>query len=237
MNGERNGAVAVVTGASRGIGRAVAMRLAKDGWRVALASRDASALVRLADEIASFGGTALPVPTDVTSEGSVSAMTGAVTSRFGRIDALINNAGVGLFRAVAETATEEYDRMMNVNMKGVFLCCRSVIPVMTAQQSGDIVTIASLAGKNSFAGGAVYSASKWGVIGFSRSLMLEVRDRNVRVITLCPGSVNTGFADKERNDPTIIQPSDVAETVSFALSMPDRINVSEIDIRPSIKPC
>ncbi|KAB2926271.1 MAG: SDR family NAD(P)-dependent oxidoreductase [Bacteroidetes bacterium] len=236
MSGDRKGMVAAVTGASRGIGRAVALHLAREGWSVALASRDAAALSDLAEEITAFGGTALPVPTDVTSEDSVAAMTDAVTARFGRFDALINNAGVGVFRTVAETATGEYDRMMNVNMKAVFLCCRSVIPVMSAQRRGDIVTIASLAGKNSFAGGAVYSASKWGIIGFSRSLMLEVRDRNIRVITLCPGSVNTGFADKERNDPTIIQPSDVAETVSFALSMPDRINVSEIDIRPSIRP-
>lgn len=125
---------------------------------------------------------------------------------------------------------------MNVNLKGVFLASRAVLPIMMKQQSGEIINIASLAGKNSFAGGAVYSATKWGLIGFARSLMLEVRDYNIRVVTICPGSVNTSFADKERNDSYITQPEDVADTVIFALSMPGRSNVSEIDIRPTVKP-
>jgi NADP-dependent 3-hydroxy acid dehydrogenase YdfG len=107
---------------------------------------------------------------------------------------------------------------------------------MIKQRRGEIINIASLAGKNSFAGGSVYSATKWGLIGFARSLMLEVRDHNIRVVTISPGSVNTHFSDKELSESQIIQPEDVAETVLFALTMPNRVNVSEIDIRPTIKP-
>jgi len=233
---ELQDAVAIVTGASRGIGASIALRLARDAARVVVAARDEKGLTHTLKVITDAGGTGIAIPTDVTSESSVHQLVRRAMQEYGRIDILVNNAGVGMFKNVTELDTVKYDAMMDVNLKGVFLCCKHVVPVMMNQRRGDIVNIASLAGKNSFAGGAVYSASKWGVIGFSRSLMLEVRDYNIRVITIAPGSVNTGFGSSERNDQNIIQSEDVAETVSFAVTMPQRINVSEIDIRPTIKP-
>ncbi|NUN71106.1 MAG: SDR family NAD(P)-dependent oxidoreductase [Bacteroidetes bacterium] len=234
MSASLKDTVALVTGASKGIGRAVAELLAAEGAKVVLTARNAELLVEVERGIIAAGGTAAAIPADVTSEHSVSALVLETKRRFGTIDVLINNAGVATFTSVEQTTTDEYDAMMNVNLKGVFLCSRAVLPVMRAKKRGMIVNVASLAGKNSLAGGSVYSATKWGLIGFSRSLMLEVRDDNIRVVTVAPGSVNTGFANKERNDPTIIQPADVAGTVLFALTMPDRVNVSEIDIRPTI---
>lgn len=233
---ELKNSVAIVTGASKGIGKSIALSLAKEGVNVILAARSSELLAMVQKEIAEFGAKSVSIPTDVTSENSVSNLILETQKRFGKVDILVNNAGVGIFSNLVEMKVDDYEAMMNVNLKGVFLCTRAVLPAMIKQKFGEIINIASLAGKNSFAGGSVYSATKWGLIGFARSLMLEVRDHNVRVVTICPGSVNTNFADKERNEPQIIQPEDVAETVLFALKMPNRINVSEIDIRPTIKP-
>ena len=230
------GNVAIVTGASKGIGKAIAVTLAKEGVKVVLAARNAELLSEIQKEISETEGHAVAIPTDVTSEDAVKNLMIETNKRFNRIDILINNAGVGFFSNVVDMNIEDYEAMMNINLKGAFLCSRGVLPTMMKQKRGEIINIASLAGKNSFAGGSVYSATKWGLIGFARSLMLEVRDHNIRVVTICPGSVNTNFNDTERDNPQIIQPEDVAETVLFALTMPNRVNVSEIDIRPTIKP-
>ncbi len=233
---ELKNAIAIITGASKGIGRAIALTLSKEGVNIVLASRNPELLSMTQKDITESGGKAISIPTDVTSENSVQNLIFETQKRFGRIDILINNAGVGVFSNVVDLKLEEYESMMNVNVKGVFLCSRAVLPGMMKQRRGEIINIASLAGKNSFAGGSVYSATKWGLIGFARSLMLEVREYNIRVVTISPGSVNTGFSSKERDEPQIIQPEDVAETVLFALTMPNRVNVSEIDIRPTLKP-
>ncbi|MGE5315081.1 MAG: SDR family oxidoreductase [Acidobacteriota bacterium] len=228
-----NGKVAVVTGASRGIGQAVAVSLAKAGASVVLASRNAERLEDVRASIEASGGKAAAVPTDVASEASVEALAREVESRFGGADILVNNAGYGVFSKVIDMRTEDFDGMFGVNVRGVFLCTRAFLPVMIARQGGQIINIASLAGKNSFVGGAGYSATKFALIGFARSLMLEVRDSNIRVVTICPGSVNTEFSDHSHDAETIIQPEDIAETVRFALTMPGRTNVSEIDVRPT----
>lgn len=233
---ELKGSVAIVTGASKGIGRAIALMLARHGVRVVLAARNSEMLVSLHSEINAAGGSSFVIATDVTSEHSVQNLILETQKKFGAIDILINNAGVGVFSNVVDMNVGDYEMMMNVNLKGVFLCSRGVLPQMMKQKHGEIINIASLAGKNSFAGGSVYSATKWGLIGFARSLMLEVREHNIRVVTISPGSVNTSFADKEQDQPDVIQPDDVAETVLFALTMPNRVNVSEIDVRPTVKP-
>jgi NADP-dependent 3-hydroxy acid dehydrogenase YdfG len=233
---ELKGLTAIVTGASKGIGKAIAFSLSAHGVNVVLAARSADLLTGIQKEISNTGGTSMVITADVTSESSVQNLINETQKKFGTVDILINNAGVGMFSNVVDMKTAEYDTMMNVNLKGVFLCSRAVLPAMIKQQRGEIINIASLAGKNSFAGGSVYSATKWGLIGFARSLMLEVRDHNIRVVTISPGSVNTHFAEKEKNEPQIIQPQDVADTVLFALNIPSRVNVSEIDIRPTKKP-
>ncbi|HTX18389.1 MAG TPA: SDR family NAD(P)-dependent oxidoreductase [Bacteroidota bacterium] len=230
------GKVAVVTGASKGIGRSIAFELASVGAKIVLAARGEKDLEGATAAIRSSGGECLPVATDVSSETQVQLLVERTMEKFGRIDILINNAGFGKFSKVVDTEVGDFDGMMAVNLRGVFLMCKAVLPQMIAQRKGDIINIASLAGKNSFVGGATYSATKWGLIGFSRSLMLEVREFNIRVVSVCPGSVNTSFSDHSRDAEKIIQPQDVAETVLFALTMPGRSNVSEIDIRPTIVP-
>ncbi len=227
---------AVVTGASRGIGKSIALSLANAGVNVVLAARSQNDLESAANEIRKNGGQCIVIQADVSEETEVIRLMEKTTETFRTIDILVNNAGYGIFSKVVDTAVGDFDGMMSVNLRGVFLCCKAVLPTMIRQKRGAIINIASLAGKNSFVGGATYSATKWGLLGFSRSLMLEVRDFNIRVVTICPGSVNTSFSDHSKDSDKIIQPQDVADTVLFALTMPARSNVSEIDIRPTVKP-
>lgn len=225
--------VAIVTGAGRGIGKSIAIALAENGVDVALVSRTLSELKSNADIIEKIGGKALPIVADISNEQHVDRMVQEVVTKFGKIDILVNNAGVGYFSKVAEMKLEEFDQMFSVNMRGLFLATKSVLPYMIKQKSGDIINISSLAGRNAFVGGAGYSATKWGVIGFASSLMLEVRQHNIRVITICPGSVNTSFSDNVKNPSRMPQPEDIAKVVVNALSMPRNVMVSEVDVRPT----
>ncbi len=225
--------VVILTGAGRGIGRAIAFTFAKEGARLALASRTKSALAEVKKEVERLGAETVIIPTDVTRESEVKNLIKTTMSRFGRIDILINNAGIGIYSKVVEMKSEEFQSMVDVNVKGVFLCTRAVLPQMIKLHDGVIVNISSLAGRNAFVGGAGYCATKWALIGFARSLMLEVREYNIRVITICPGSVNTSFANTVRSKSNILEPEDVAETVLAAVKIPSRAMVSEIDIRPT----
>lgn len=230
------GKAAIVTGASKGIGKSIALSLSEAGASVVLAARHEKELAAVEKEIHEAGGTCLSVPTDVSAEDQILRLAKCTIDMFGRIDILINNAGYGVFSKVIDTSLRDYDGMMSVNLRGVFLSCKAVLPNMIEHKSGAIINIASLAAKNSFVGGATYAATKWGLLGFSRSLMLEVRDFNIRVVTICPGSVNSNFSNDAKDSDKIIQPQDVADTVLFALTMPARSNVSEIDIRPTVNP-
>ncbi len=227
---------AIVTGASRGIGKSIALSLTNAGAKVVLAARHEEELKLVEMEIRKNGGQCLVVQADVGEESQVTRLVEKAADAFGAIDILVNNAGYGIFSNVVDTAVKDFDGMMNVNLRGIFLCCKGVLPTMIRQKAGAIINIASLAGKNSVIGGATYAATKWGLLGFSRSLMLEVRDFNIRVVAICPGSVNTSFSDHSKDSDKIIQPQDVADTVLFALTMPARSNVSEIDIRPTRNP-
>ena len=236
MSESLKGKTAIVTGASKGIGKSIALTLSKAGATIVLAARHEKDLAGVEAEIRSAGGACLSVPTDVSDEHQVVKLAKRSIEEYGKIDILVNNAGYGVFSKVMDTETRDYDGMMSVNLRGVFLACKAVLPTMIEHKSGEIINIASLAGKNSFVGGATYSATKWGLIGFSRSLMLEVREFSIRVVSICPGSVNTNFSNHSKDSGKIIQPQDVADTVLFALTMPVRSNVSEIDIRPTINP-
>lgn len=231
-----DGAVALVTGAGRGIGKAVALTFGRHGAKVVLAARTADELDQVRKEIESAGGIAHPVRVDLTRREDVQRLFAELRSTYGRLDLLINNAGIGKFAPVREMASEDFDAMWALNVKAVIECTKLALPLMEAQRQGAIVNVASLAGKNSFVGGAGYSATKWALIGFARSLMLEVREHNIRVITICPGSVDTTFSsistDPKRSE-KILHPQDVADSIMAALMMPDRAMVSEIDIRPT----
>jgi 3-oxoacyl-[acyl-carrier protein] reductase len=225
--------VVIITGAGRGIGKAIALRLAGEHSRLVLAARTKNEIEKVADEVKRGGAEAVAVPTDVAKEDQVERLVKTAHSTFGRIDVLVNNAGFGIYSKVAEMKTDDFQSMFDVNVRGVFFCTRAVLPHMIEQSDGVIVNIASLAGRNAFIGGAGYCATKWALIGFARSLMLEVREHNIRVITICPGSVDTSFGRDEGRKKTILQAQDVAETVLAAVRMPARAMVSEIDIRPT----
>ncbi|MEX0602339.1 MAG: SDR family NAD(P)-dependent oxidoreductase, partial [Bacteroidota bacterium] len=155
---------------------------------------------------------------------------------FGRLDILVNNAGIGRFAPVRDLSPADLDAMWNVNLRGVFLCTKRALPIMERQRGGTIVQMSSLAGKNAFVNGAGYAATKWALMGFSKCLMLEERGFNIRIVLVCPGSVDTGFspADKDpaRSD-KILSPGDVADAVLTAVSLPARSMMSEIDLRPT----
>jgi NADP-dependent 3-hydroxy acid dehydrogenase YdfG len=225
--------VAIVTGATRGIGRAIAGALAGQGARVVLAARSAEDVNAATEELVQRGQVALGVPTDVTREDQVRRLVAAADDRFGRIDILVNNAGIGVFKPVADLEVADLDAMWSVNMRGVFVATKAVLPYMIRAAAGAIVNINSLAGKNSFVGGAGYAATKWALRGFAGCLMLEVREYNIRVVSVFPGSVDTGFSRTGKRGDTITQPEDVADAVVFAVTAPARSMFSEIDVRPT----
>ena len=228
---------ALVTGATEGIGRATAFALGRAGYRVGLCARTESKVRDLIQELEREGIQAAGRPADVGDSAQVSDMVTHMTGALGEIDVLINNAGVLIARPFEELTLEEWDATMSTNVRSLFLVTRAVLPAMRRRRHGSIVNVASLAGRNGFAGGTAYTASKHAVLGFSRSLMLEARKDNVRVIAICPGSVDTGMLREQsmlKSEPSrILQPEDVAATILHALSLPDRALVSELDIRPT----
>ena len=225
--------VAVITGGSRGIGKEIARALASNGANVVLAARSAQNLDATVKELQSDGLAAIGVQADVTVQEDVERLIHSTHQKFGRINILVNNAGIGVFKPAAEMQIEEFDAMWNVNVRGVFLATKAVLPYMLKAKSGNIVNISSLAGKNSFKGGTGYAATKWALRGFASSLMLEVRDSNIRVVTIFPGSVNTHFSSTSLRGDKITQPEDVADAVVFAVTAHERSMFSEIDLRPT----
>ncbi|MBL7995699.1 SDR family NAD(P)-dependent oxidoreductase [bacterium] len=223
---------AIITGAGRGIGRAVALALAREGANLVLASRSKKELDSAADEVRACGVKAVVMPTDMRNEEQVRAMVQASVKEFGALHVLINNAGLGYFKTAAELKTSEWDEMFSVNLRGVFIATQAAIPHLRSAKESFVINIASLAGKNTFVGGSGYAATKWGLRAFSQCLMLEERQHGIRVLAVCPGSVDTSFsAHSAKKD--IIRPEDVADTIIMALRMPQRSMVSEIDIRPT----
>ncbi len=230
------GRTALVTGASAGIGRAIVLALSRQGVKIGACSRSIRGLESLREEVEAAGGEIRTSSVDVRRQEEIRAFAELLLGAWGRIDILVANAGLGIFKTVAEMTLDEFTEQVDTNLTGVFLSVKAVLPAMTERQFGDIVIISSLAGKNPIATGAAYCATKFGVRGFAHSLMLEVRTSNIRVITICPGSTDTGFFDETAAPPRrekILQAADVAGTLVHALLAPRRAMVSEIDIRPS----
>ena len=229
--------VALVTGATEGIGRAVAFTLGRAGWSVGVCARTAERLERLLLELRGAGIHADGLPADVGSEAQVTALIAHVSKALGPIDTLVNNAGVLIAKTINELSIEDWDATMRTNVRSLFLVTREVLPGMRAAGRGDIVNVASLAGKNGFVGGTAYVASKHAVLGFSKALMLEERKNNIRVIAVCPGSVATAMLENQPLLPSkpekILRAEDVADTILATLRLPGRALVSELDIRPT----
>ena len=234
-----NKKVALITGASRGIGRSIALKFAKEGMAVALTARDTSLLENVSDEISAIGGDqSLMIPADLRDISQIPSIPNRVVKEWGRIDILVNNAGLGYLKPFLEIKPEEFQEMLDVNLRAAFLLTQEVLPHMIARKTGNIVNIASLAGKNGFKTGTGYAATKWALRGFAQCLMLEVREHDIRVVTIFPGSVETGFGSggvSPTGTPSQnkIQSMDIAETAYLAVNMPDRTMLSEIDMRPS----
>jgi 3-oxoacyl-[acyl-carrier protein] reductase len=229
---------AIVTGGSKGIGRAIALALAREGANVAISARGSDYLERTARDIRSHSVEALPFAGDMGEESEIKKFVEETVQQFGRLDILANNAGFGIFHKIADFPTDDWDDMFNLNVRGLFIATRESLPHLRKAGESVIVNVVSLAGKNAFVNGGGYAATKHAVLGFSRCLFLEERENGLRVLAICPGSVDTSFFD-ERSDVSqtrkqnMLQADDVAESVLHMIRLPQGAMVSEIDIRPT----
>ena len=229
---------AIVTGGTRGIGYAIARAIAEGGGQVMISGRDRATLDRAVRQLEQeTGGTGriAGLVSDVRVRTEVEALVAGTVHQFGGFDTLVNNAGVGVFRDVADTTDEDWQRVLDTNLTGPFLCSRAAIPVFREAGGGWIVNIASLAGRNAFPGGGVYCASKAALVSFSESLMQEVRFDNIRVTVIMPGSVSTEFSARSRDedDSWKLTPDDVAQAVMDVLNHPARSLPSRVELRPA----
>jgi 3-oxoacyl-[acyl-carrier protein] reductase len=226
-------ATALVTGGSRGIGRAIALRLAELGASVAICGRDAGALSATASKLQKHAGRVFSHVADVTRSADVSSLVEAAEKALGPISILVNNAGIGGFGPVHEKSEADWDKVLDTNLKSLFLVSRAVVPSMIRRGGGDIVNIASLAGRNTFAGGGLYCASKWGVYGLSGCMAEDLREHGIRVSVVAPGSVATEFSGRGPKDASkVLKPEDVAHAVAMIVTQGTQSFVSEVQLRP-----
>jgi len=215
--------VAIVTGSGRGIGRATALALSREGMKIVVNSRTQQEIQETVRIVERIGGISIAIRADISIPEQVTTLLQGTLERFGRIDVLVNNAGIAIVKNLIDTSEKEWNDTLNINLKGPFLCCKAVLPVMIKQRSGVIVNISSGAGKTGFAELSAYCASKFGLIGLTESIAKEVAKYNITVIALCPGAVATRM--QEEIDPKyyrmrkdqMLQPKDVAEKVLLAV--------------------
>jgi 3-oxoacyl-[acyl-carrier protein] reductase len=238
VNAALAGQVAVVTGAGRGIGAAIAKELSSLGATTVLCGRTRATLESVMQAITEAGGKAEVVSCDVTSLASVEAAAGRVETSFGRVDILVNNGGIGGFGGpLHQLSPEAWEQILNTNLRGVYYAVRAFAPMMIRARSGHVINVSSLAGKNALPNGAAYAASKWGLNGLSYSLAEELRGYNIRVAVICPGSTNTELSPHVGKDPgKMLQPEDVAHAVAMLVTQSAQSFVSEILMRPTQKP-
>ena len=229
--------VALITGASAGIGYATARALAREGANVVVTARREERLQQLVREIEALGARSVYIVGDAATEATARASVDRALSEFGRIDILINNAGVGNYKNLIDTSAEEYDQIMDVNMRSTFLFTRHVVPVMQKQQQGLILLVSSMAGLYGFPGQAVYCASKFAQVGFAQALDKELRTHGIKVGSICPGGVKTEFAiGKGRTEEGVANSSmlnaeDVAQAITFACTQPPGARIMQIQMR------
>lgn len=237
MVGKLNGKVALITGASAGIGQASARALAREGARLVLTARRPERLEALIEEARAFGSDGITVIGDARDEATALKSVEAAKSAFGRVDILINNVGVGNYKQLIDTSLEDYVEMMDANVRSTFLFSRHVVPVMIEQREGLILMISSMAGVYGFAGEAVYCATKFAQVGFAQGLDKELRPHGIKVGTICPGGVKTEFAlGKGRTeagvqDSDMLEADDVAAAVLFACSQPKGSRIIQVQMR------
>jgi NADP-dependent 3-hydroxy acid dehydrogenase YdfG len=245
MVGKLADKVAIVTGASSGIGEATALALVAEGATVVIVARRGDRLQTLATRIADVGGQAFPITADVSDEAQIEAAVQQTQAKFGKVDILINNAGAMLLGMIDGANTEDWRRMINLNVLGLMYATHKVLPLMKAQGAGHIVNISSVAGRVANAGSGVYNASKWAVGAFSEALRKEVYQNNIRVTIIEPGLVATELpqhvTDPKAKETTAnfygslknLESEDIAAAIAYAVTQPPHVNVNEILIRPT----
>lgn len=234
MSGKLTQQIALVTGAGRGIGRAISLALGKAGAHVIVAARTRSELETVAQEIVQAGGSASAWPADLSSEAEITKLFEFVREKFGRLEVLVNNGGIGLFGPMVEFDVADLDRLYSINVRGLFLCCQQALKLMIPQKAGYIINIASVVGFRGYAGQGGYTISKHGVIGLTKSLAIEAQPHGIRVSVVSPGGVNTAMIGEARPDldrSVLLQPDDIAQTVMFLLSLSEQAAIDEIYIR------
>jgi len=231
------GKVALITGGNRGIGKAIAHRLAELGAAVAICGRDTTTLEATANELLATDARVYWQRADVTRSAEVAALVAQIESSLGGISILVNNAGIGLFGPIHEKTEQDWDTLIDTNLKSLFLVSRAVIPGMIQRKSGDIINISSMAGKSTFAGGGIYCASKWAVQGLSGCMAEDLRGHGIRVSTVCPGSVATEFSGRGPKDASkVLTAQDVAHAVAMIATQGPQSFLSEVHLRPVAKP-
>jgi 3-oxoacyl-[acyl-carrier protein] reductase len=225
---------AVVTGGTRGIGFAISEALAMAGANVAICGRHPVRLENAVRQLTDRSESKVAGKVaDVSDDTQVAGLFAFVDAEFGGLDIVVNNAGVGIFKSTAELSVKEWRTTIETNLSGTFYCCREALPRLRNRGGGYVINIGSLAGKNAFAGGAAYNASKFGLNGFSEAMMLDHRYDDVRVSHIMPGSVDTKFSSGSGRADWKIAPEDVAEIALMLLRMPERTLVSRVEVRPS----
>jgi len=228
------GQTALVTGGTRGIGLAIAEALVSAGANVLVCGRSQTTVDNAVRQLTKQAKSKVAgKPADVRRSTEVADLFAFADREFGGLDILVNNAGLGIFQRTAELKIDEWQTTLETNLSGVFYCCREALARMLKRGAGYIINIGSLAGKNAFAGGAAYNASKFGLKGFSEAMMLDHRYDNVRVTHIMPGSVDTEFSPSSARADWKIAPEDIGQIVLMLLGMPDRTLVSQVEVRPS----
>jgi 3-oxoacyl-[acyl-carrier protein] reductase len=233
-----SGRIAVVTGGTKGIGRAIAEDMVREDMNVLICSRSEEDLAPAADGIAAAGGGQVEgVVCDVRDPVACEALVRKAVDDFGGLDVLVNNAGLGRFENIATMSVEDWQLQIDTNLGGVFYCSRAAIPALKQSDDAWIINIGSLASRNSFAGGVGYNASKFGLLGMSEAMMLDLRYDQIRVSLIMPGSVNTYFNGTEpEEEGWRLEPDDVARAVMDLLRYPARALASRVELRPSKPP-
>ena len=236
--GALDGKVAIVTGAGRGIGRAIALMLAGAGCRVVLTARTQEQLEQVEQEIGNRGGQAISVPADLTRDDDIECLVAAAQKTFATVDILINNAGWGKRAPVVRANVEDWDQTFRVNLRAPMVLAKLLLPPMIAKGDGAVINIGSVSGKTGEANGAAYSASKFGLIGFTQSLYEEVREHGIKVAVILPGFVDTPMIPPNRqiDRSKMIQPDDIAQAVHYVLTSPATCCPVEITVRPQKTP-
>jgi 3-oxoacyl-[acyl-carrier protein] reductase len=230
-----SGQVALVTGGSRGIGRQISLALGAVGAQVVIAARGEADMAAVVAEIGAKGGRAVAIAADLSRKEDVMALFARLQEQFGRLDVLVNDAGIAPIGALADVPIEEFDALVALNLRGAFLCCQQGFRMMKSQRSGYIINISSISGIKGYLHQGAYGATKHGLMGLTKVLALEAQEYGIRVSAILPGAVDSPMAAKGRPDlignPTLLQPTDVARAVLFLLSLPERAVIDQIHLR------